>query len=94
MESVYQILKPRGVVVFTVFSKKDPSYGKGKQIEPNMFESKKGRPTYYFTKHDLNIHFKEYTIIENKRIEEPENHGAGPHIHILRIIIARKNDIT
>ena len=63
------------------FSEKESSFGKGKQIEPNMFESKKGRPTYYFAKQDLNNHFKEYEILENKLLEEPENHGAEPHTH-------------
>jgi len=90
LEAVYRILKPEGIVFFTVFSEKELSFGKGKQIEPNMFESKKGRPIYYFTKQDLNNHFRKYEILKNKLVEEPENHGRGPHTHILRIITARK----
>lgn len=90
LEAVYRILKLESIVFFTVFSEKEPSFGKGVQIEPNMFEGKKGRPIYYFTKQDLDNHFKKYEILDNKLIEEPENHGGGPHTHILRIIIARK----
>jgi ubiquinone/menaquinone biosynthesis C-methylase UbiE len=92
IDDVHRILKRRGLAVFTVFSEKEPSFGKGKEIEPNTFESKKGRPAHYFSEKDLNEHFKNYEILVNTIIEEPEHHGAGPHIHILRLIVARKND--
>jgi len=92
IDDVHRILKRRGLTVFTVFSEKEPSFGKGEEIEPNTFESKKDRPTHYFSEKDLNEHFKNYEILVNTIIEEQENHGAGPHIHSLRLIVARKND--
>ena len=57
------------MVFFAVFSEKEQSFGKGKQIEPNMFESKEGRPTHYFTKEDLDNYFKKYETLENKLIK-------------------------
>lgn len=87
---MYLILKPDGIVIVTVFSEKEISFGKGKKIEHNTFESKKNRPVHYFTEKDLNEHFKKFSVLENTIIEEPENHGNGPHTHLLRLIVAQR----
>ena len=85
------MLENNGYVYFTVFSEKDPSFGKGKELEVNTFESKPKRPTHYFSENDLMEHFKDFKIIKTGVIEEQENHGKiGPHIHILRYIFAKK----
>lgn len=87
-----QQLNPSGIIFFAVFSEKEPSYGKGKKIEENTFESKPGRPVHYFTDDDLRKHFSEFSILDSDLIEDLENHGEeGPHIHILRYIVAQKN---
>ncbi len=84
-------LKFGGYVFFTVFSEKELSFGKGKKLEHNTFESKPGRPTHYFTQNDLYEHFADYIIIKNGIIKEEENHGnLGKHCHILRYIFAKK----
>ncbi|MCW4021287.1 MAG: class I SAM-dependent methyltransferase [Candidatus Bathyarchaeota archaeon] len=85
-----RVLKPGGIIVLTAFSEKEESFGIGEEIEPDTFESKKGRPVHYFTEKDLNEHFRDFDILENTIIEEPENHGDGPHIHLLRLIVAKK----
>lgn len=74
---------------FTVFSEQEPSYGKGNQTEPGTFESKPGRPVHYFTESDLRAHFKDTDIIETGLKEDQENHGEGPHTHILRYIYVK-----
>ncbi len=85
-------LKKDGLVFFAVFSEKELSFGKGREVEKNTFESKPGRPVHYFDKKDLQEHFRDFSIIENAIMEDPENHGEqGPHSHILRYIFARKN---
>lgn len=84
-------IKRRGVMFFTVFSDKEESYGKGKKIEKDTYESKKGRPVHYFTEDDLKISFKKFELIETGEMEEAENHGDGPHTHLLRFIYVRKN---
>lgn len=89
-DNLYRILKPDGIVVLTVFSERERSFGKGKEIEFNTFESKKDRPVHYFTEKDLNEQFKKFNILENMVIEDPENHGDGPHTHLLRLIVAQK----
>ena len=85
-------LEKDGLVFFVVFSKKELSFGKGREVEKDTFESKPGRPVHYFDGEDLRDHFQGFSIIENAIIEDPENHGEqGPHLHILRYIFARKN---
>ncbi|MHA2036368.1 MAG: class I SAM-dependent methyltransferase [Promethearchaeota archaeon] len=91
LEKCYYKLKRNGLVFFTVFSEKELSIGKGKELEYNTYESKKGRPTHYFTEEDLNTHFKDYVILETGIIDEKENHGEqGSHSHLLRYIFAQK----
>ena len=84
-------IKRSGVMFFTVFSEKEESYGKGKKIETNTFESKKGRPVHYFTEDDLKASFRKMEILEIGEMEEAENHGDGPHAHLLRYIYVEKN---
>ena len=75
-----------GFMFFTVFSEIEPSYGKGKKIERNTFESKPGRPVHYFTESDLRDHFEGMEIIATGIMEDSENHGGEAHTHILRYI--------
>jgi SAM-dependent methyltransferase len=79
----------KGIMYFTVFSEKEESYGKGREVEKNTFESKPGRPAHYFSDADLRGHFAGIEIMETGMTEDPEDHGEGPHTHILRYICAR-----
>jgi SAM-dependent methyltransferase len=83
-------LKNNGLMFFTVFSDKELGYGKGLEIEKNTFESRPGRPAHYFSENDLEAHFPEMAVLETGEMEDPEDHGEGPHIHILRYICLRK----
>jgi len=84
-------LKEKGVVFAVVFSEQEDSYGRGKEVEKNTFESKPGRPVHYFTEEDLFKHFTDFNIIETGVVDDPENHGQrGRHIHKLRYIYAEK----
>jgi SAM-dependent methyltransferase len=82
-------LKNDGIMYFTVFSEKEESYGKGREVEKNTYESKSGRPAHYFSDADLRGHFTGTEIMEAGIAEDPEDHGEGPHTHILRYIYAR-----
>lgn len=90
IDKVYRTLKQVGILVFTVFSEKESSFGQEEELESNTFESKQGRPVRYFTENDLNEYFKRFTILDHRIIEESENHGVRPHTHILRLILAKK----
>lgn len=82
-------MKKNGLMYFTVFSEKEESYGKGREVEPNTFESKPGRPVHYFNDSDLRNHFQNTEIVETGILKDPEDHGEGPHIHILRYICVK-----
>jgi SAM-dependent methyltransferase len=82
-------LKDNGIMYFTVFSEKEESYGIGREVEKNTFESKPGRPVHYFNDEDLREHFRNMEIVETGIAEDPEDHGEGPHTHILRYICVK-----
>jgi SAM-dependent methyltransferase len=84
-------LKDGGVIFFVVFSDKESSYGTGRMVEENTFESKPGREVHYYTDEDLVSEFRGLEIIATGMMEDPEEHGKeGRHIHLLRYIYARK----
>ncbi|OGO34687.1 MAG: hypothetical protein A2Z03_04600 [Chloroflexi bacterium RBG_16_56_8] len=83
-------LKANGLLFFTVFSEKEENFGKGKEVEKNTFESRPGRPAHYFTEEDMRAHFKDFSVLESGVFLDSEEHGEGPHTHILRYIAARK----
>jgi SAM-dependent methyltransferase len=91
LRKCFNQLKTDGYVFFTVFSENEQSFGKGREVEFNTFESKLRRPTHYFTRNDLKEHFTDYITIEDGIIKEEENHGnLGKHTHIIRYIFAKK----
>ncbi len=88
-----RILSNDGYAFFVVFSDKEISFGKGKKIEENTFESKPGRIAHYFTREDLLAHFKDFEVIEIGEMDDEENHGeVGEHIHHLRYVFCSKRD--
>ena len=88
-----RILNNDGYAFFVVFSDKEISFGKGKKIEENTFESKPGRIAHYFTREDLLAHFKDFEVIEIGEMDDEENHGeVGKHIHHLRYVFCSKRD--
>jgi hypothetical protein len=78
---------------FTVFSEKDPSFGRGQEVEKNTFESRPGRPVHYYSEGELREAFSGFEVLEIGSVADPEDHGDGPHTHVLCYILARKTDI-
>jgi SAM-dependent methyltransferase len=86
-------VKNNGLMFFTVFSEKEVSYGKSREVEKDTFESKPGRPAHYFTGKDLREHFKSMEVLETGLVDDPEDHGEGPHTHILRYIWVKTDNL-
>jgi len=78
-----------GWLFFTVFSEREPSLGQGREVEPFTFESKPGRPVHYFSDEDLRFHFAQFNVHETGIADDHEDHGDGPHNHVLRCIVAQ-----
>ncbi len=88
-------LREGGFAFFVVFSELEKSFGKGRSLEHNTFESKQGRPAHYFTERDLLDHFRHFSHIETGILEDSENHGEeGFHRHMLRYIFCQKEERT
>jgi len=87
-------VKPGGLMFFTAFSEKEPTFGQGNEVEKDTFESKPGRPTHYFTREDIMEHFKGFDLLETGIIEDPENHGGEAHTHILRYICLKNKNTS
>lgn len=84
-------LKDGGVMFFVVFSDKESSFGNGRMVEENTFESKPGREVHYYTREDLISEFRGLEVLKTGIIEDPEEHGKeGRHTHLLRYISVRK----
>jgi SAM-dependent methyltransferase len=82
-------VKPNAPMFFTVFSEQEETFGRGAEVEKNTFESKPGRPVHYFTEPDLKYQLRGMDIIETGLMEDQENHGGGPHTHVLRYICVK-----
>jgi len=93
IEKCIEVLNDDGFAFFVVFSDKEISFGKGKKIEENTFESKPGRIAHYFPREDLLAHFKNFDVIEIGEMEDKENHGdVGEHVHFLRYVFCSKRE--
>ena len=69
VEKLVQILKPNGLLVLSVFSEREKS-------------KKKGRDVHLFTRKELlDLFSPHFEIIELKRIAFPEEHGGKRHVH-------------
>jgi len=85
-------LEDGGVLFFVVFSDREPSYGTGRLVEENTFESKPGREVHYYSEDDLVSEFQGMEILATSLVGDPEEHGEeGRHTHQLRFIYARKS---
>lgn len=84
-------LKNGGLLYFAVFSEREPSFGRGPEVELSTFESKPGRPVHYFTTEDLREHFPGGRVLAAGMAKDAEDHGEeGPHVHIVRYICWQK----
>jgi SAM-dependent methyltransferase len=83
-------LKNGGVMYFVVFSETEASFGTGRMVEENTFESKPGREVHYYSQEDLVSEFRGIELLETGKTEDTEDHGEeGRHTHQLRYIYAR-----
>jgi SAM-dependent methyltransferase len=88
-------LAKSGLMFFAVFSDKESSYGKGRMIEENTFESKPGRFVHYYTKDDLIAQFPGFSVLETGLVGDFEDHGEeGRHTHTIRYIYLRVDGIA
>lgn len=84
------LLEPNGLLYLVVFSEQESNYGKGTMVEKDTFETRPGRPAHYFTHDDLMAHLGGFNVMETALTHDREDHGEGPHTHVLRYAVARR----
>ncbi len=87
-----RVLRPGGWLCASLFATEDPSCGKGHQVEPNTYDERGGRPAHYFTAPEIQELLKAAGFIPRsvETIQEQENHGAGPHLHVWHLVTAQR----
>ena len=87
----YKTLRQEGVLVLTSMSLRDPDFGKGEEVGYHTFESKKGRPVFYFDQEDMRHLFQRgFQILRLEEIQEHEDHGGKEHFHWMWFLAAKK----
>jgi cyclopropane fatty-acyl-phospholipid synthase-like methyltransferase len=87
----YKTLGQKGVLVLTSMSLRDPDFGKGEEVGYHTFESKKGRPVFYFDQEDMRHLFQRgFQILRLEEIQEHEDHGGKEHFHWMWSLAAKK----
>lgn len=91
LKSYADLLNKNGILVLTSMSINDPDFGKGEKISNNTFESKKGRPIYYFDEPAMRELVSQYlNPLTVEEIKEHENHGGKEHYHMMIYLVAQK----
>jgi SAM-dependent methyltransferase len=87
-----RILRSGGWLCGTVFATEDPSYGKGRAVEPNTFDERDGRPAHYFTAAEVKGLLEGAGFIARgvETVHEQEDHGQGPHLHVWHLVTAQR----
>lgn len=66
----YKQLKTNGYMVFTAISTDAPSYGRGKQLSKDRFESANGVKLFFYNSESIRREFSQYGLIDFFEIEE------------------------
>jgi ubiquinone/menaquinone biosynthesis C-methylase UbiE len=74
MKEIHRVLKPNGLCELEIHSTHDSRYGKGKEIERNVFiindDCEKGLPQHFFNAHEVSELVKDFKIKETILHEE------------------------
>jgi len=85
-EEILRVLVPGGILAFSVKSTEDPLYGKGEEIEKDLFDLN-GHVRHFFSREYLNEILSGYEILMMK--EKEKTHDTGDKF-VAWYVIARK----
>jgi len=87
----HRTLKGGGILVLTSMSLRDPDFGRGEEVGHHTFESKKGRPVFYFDEEDIRHLFQGwFRILRLEEMREHEDHGGRSHFHWMWLLVGEK----
>lgn len=71
IKACYNQLRPGGYMIFSVISKKAGTYGKGKQISKDRFETAHGVNLFFYDADSIQQEFGKYGLTTISAIDEP-----------------------
>jgi SAM-dependent methyltransferase len=90
LKSCFNQLKRGGMMIFTVTSKLNPLYGRGRFLSKDRYEIAKELNVYFYDSDSILDEFKDFEMIECKDLEEPVKFMDGEEPVKLKIVICRK----
>lgn len=80
----YDHLKPGGLMIFTVISKKAPMFGQGAKLADDTYERWPGLAMFFYDESSVRKEFGAWGLMESFEIDEPSPNGeALPFINIV-----------
>lgn len=73
----YAQLKPGGYMIFSAISTKSPTYGTGKKLGQNWYETTPGVHMFFYDHDSVKQEFENYGLIDIKTIDEPVKNRAN-----------------
>lgn len=77
IKDCYNQLAPNGYMVFVAISKNFPTYGKGKEISKDRFETAHGVNLFFYDSDSIEKEFGKYGLMEAKEVAEPSKEEKG-----------------
>jgi SAM-dependent methyltransferase len=90
LKSCFNQLKRGGMMIFTVASKLNLLYGRGRYLSTDRYEIAKGLNVYFYDDDIILEEFREFEIIECRDLEEPVKFMEGEDPMKLKIVICKK----
>ncbi|MGV3503535.1 MAG: class I SAM-dependent methyltransferase [Adhaeribacter sp.] len=86
----YSQLRPGGYMVFVAISKNSPTYGEGKEISKDRFETRHGVSLFFYDAGSLEREFGNFGLMETEEISEPVKHLENKPSQLFWRVICRK----
>ena len=93
LKSCFNQLKPGGLMIFVMASKKMSMYGEGIKLSNNRFRISNGLKVYFYDSASVVKEFADFGLIEYKEIEEPVKFKKGQDpLKLLYVICEKKKE--
>ncbi|MDL2282222.1 class I SAM-dependent methyltransferase [Parabacteroides sp. OttesenSCG-928-G06] len=89
----FRQLNPGGYMVFSTISKKDASFGQGKQLSKDRFERIKGAKLFFYDEDSINREFRDCGLIDIREIDEPVKQMKSRPPMKFTVIICKKPEV-
>lgn len=71
IKNCYNQLRPGGYMVFVAVSKNYPTYGKGKKLSKDRFETMPGVKIFFYDAESIKKEFGKYGLVDFREMDEP-----------------------